>query len=71
MEEARKAVRRTKVTSGKKRLSVAVSCGISSRTDTIQPLPSVLAAADRALYRAKQNGRNQVRLGSAPMPRKK
>ncbi len=64
LEEARLAVEKTKVASGKKQISVTISCGLSTRTDPSQTLASVLATADKALYRAKKGGRNQVRVSS-------
>jgi diguanylate cyclase (GGDEF)-like protein len=71
MEDARIAVQKTKVGSGRKQISVTVSSGISTRTEGAQPLQEVLMAADRALYRAKQGGRNQVRVGAARKARRK
>lgn len=64
MEEARKAVEKARVVSGKKTIAVTVSSGISTRTESAQTLADVMAAADKALYRAKQGGRNQVRTGT-------
>ena len=46
---------------GKKRIKITVSVGISHRHGKTQPLPSVFKIADKALYRAKKEGRNQVR----------
>ena len=43
------------------RISVTVSIGISDRRAARIPLPHVVHAADKALYIAKENGRNQVR----------
>jgi diguanylate cyclase (GGDEF)-like protein len=40
--------------------TISASFGIASVPHTSQTLPDVLAAADAALYKAKQNGRNQV-----------
>ena len=39
---------------------VTASFGVASVPHTSQSLPDVLSAADAALYKAKQNGRNQV-----------
>jgi len=62
MEKARLTVEKTKISSGKRLLSVTVSCGISTREDFSQDMMKVLATADKALYRAKKGGRNQVKL---------
>ena len=65
MDRVRKSVRATVTRSGKKVIKVTVSTGISHRKNTVQSLPEVLKAADRALYRAKKDGRNQVRFSKA------
>lgn len=51
-----------KVVKGKKvkRLSVTVSIGVAQRSDGSRPATEVLEAADAALYRAKNAGRNRV-----------
>lgn len=41
-------------------LGVTVSIGIATRDDEHRSLKSVIAAADRALYRAKAGGRNRI-----------
>ncbi len=43
------------------RIGVTVSIGLSDRKTSRQPLGHVVQAADKALYLAKENGRNQVR----------
>lgn len=40
--------------------TITVSIGVATRGDTTPDLKALLAAADRALYRAKANGRNRV-----------
>lgn len=69
LESVRKAVENAKVGAKKKQLSVTVSCGISCREDGAQSIASVIASADKALYRAKSGGRNQVRVAKTSMPR--
>ncbi len=44
-------------------IPVTGSIGFAVRTEAGQPLEAVLEAADRALYVAKDNGRDQARLG--------
>jgi diguanylate cyclase (GGDEF)-like protein len=41
-------------------LSVTVSIGVAERSDRLAVAPAVIKAADEALYRAKQAGRNRV-----------
>jgi len=41
-------------------LAVTVSIGVATRDETTPDLKALVAAADRALYRAKANGRNRV-----------
>lgn len=42
-----------------KSVSVTVSIGVAASSDNLRPA-DVIKAADKALYRAKQNGRNQI-----------
>ncbi len=42
------------------RAQVSISAGIAQLRDDIESPEALVAAADRALYRAKQNGRNRV-----------
>jgi diguanylate cyclase (GGDEF)-like protein len=44
-----------------KAVSVTVSIGVAERTDKLATPGDVVKAADKALYRAKKMGRNQVR----------
>jgi diguanylate cyclase (GGDEF)-like protein len=41
-------------------ISVTISTGVAERGDRLGPPEAVLAAADKALYRAKTEGRNRV-----------
>lgn len=45
---------------GAKKLSVHISIGVAERNDKLQTPAAVMTAADKALYRAKRGGRNQV-----------
>lgn len=47
----------------KKKISVTISCGIASRGTLQNTVIQVIAAADKALYRAKKDGRNQIKVG--------
>ncbi len=51
-------------------LSVTVSIGVAEATGQLREVEQVIRVADKALYRAKQAGRNQVALGSAMRTRK-
>ena len=43
-----------------KAVSVTVSIGVAASCEDLRSPPEVIKAADRALYRAKQRGRNQI-----------
>lgn len=45
---------------GKRSVSVTISIGIAERSERLVAPDEVVQAADRALYRAKEKGRNQV-----------
>ncbi len=45
---------------GRKKVTVTVSIGVAERNDVYNHAEDVLKAADKALYRAKKGGRNQV-----------
>ncbi|OQX54492.1 MAG: hypothetical protein B5M53_05825 [Candidatus Cloacimonas sp. 4484_209] len=61
LEKIRYTTNTTFVRSGKRKIRVSLSIGVSYRKDISQGLEEVLKAADRALYNAKKQGRNQVR----------
>jgi PleD family two-component response regulator len=46
-------------------LSVTVSIGVAEPSTRLREVDQVIQAADKALYRAKANGRNRVELASA------
>lgn len=54
----------------RQRIGVTVSIGLSDRRFPRQSLPQVVQAADKALYVAKENGRNQVRFVRLRDPRR-
>jgi diguanylate cyclase (GGDEF)-like protein len=51
---------------GNHEISVTVSIGAAEPTARFRSVEQVIQAADQALYRAKQSGRNRVELSSAP-----
>jgi diguanylate cyclase (GGDEF)-like protein len=51
-------------------LSVTVSIGVSEPDTKVRAPEQVIQVADKALYRAKQSGRNRVESGVAPRPAK-
>lgn len=61
LEKVRLDIEKVKTTSGNKQISVTISGGISQKEDSEQSIQDVLKAADKALYRAKNGGRNQIR----------
>lgn len=61
VENIRAAVESLKIQVKKKKLSVTVSCGVSHREDAGQSVMDAINAADKAMYRAKNGGRNRVK----------
>lgn len=59
-ERLRSAVAATPVETGAGQVEVTVSIGVATRTSNLYRLPDLLAAADSALFRAKESGRNRV-----------
>lgn len=51
------------------KLSVTVSIGVAEPTPRTQEVEQVIQAADKALYRAKQSGRNRVEVAGTPRAR--
>jgi two-component system cell cycle response regulator len=59
-EVIREAVMRTPIPFDGGELHVTLSAGVASRTETVATSRALISAADAALYRAKDNGRNRV-----------
>jgi diguanylate cyclase (GGDEF)-like protein len=64
MNTCRTTVEKIVTESGKKKIAVTVSVGVAERTESAQSVTLVMNAADKALYKAKKGGRNQVKTGS-------
>jgi diguanylate cyclase (GGDEF)-like protein len=64
MDTCRTAVEKIVTESGKKKIAVTVSVGVAERAESAQSVTQVMNAADKALYKAKKGGRNQVKTGS-------
>lgn len=61
VEKIRTDIEKIKTRSGKKKISVTISAGISHRESFSQSIVDVIHASDKALYAAKNGGRNQVK----------
>ena len=59
-ERIRRAVSETTVEDGASRLNVTVSVGATTFRDTVETPEALVALADRALYEAKDGGRNRL-----------
>ena len=59
-ERIRRAVSETSVVDGASRLSVTVSVGATTFRDTVETPDALVALADRALYEAKDGGRDRL-----------
>jgi len=66
-ERIRRAVSETTVEDGASRLNVTVSVGATTFRDTVETPEALVALADRALYEAKDGGRNRLVL-ARPSP---
>jgi diguanylate cyclase (GGDEF)-like protein len=51
---------------GEAKLALTISVGVAEATARASGIEAVLRDADKALYEAKQNGRNQVRVARQP-----
>jgi diguanylate cyclase (GGDEF)-like protein len=65
-EQVRTAFEGTSHTVGERTLTAAVSIGIAVSDDASVDLNALLKEADRALYRAKAQGRNRVEISGWP-----
>jgi diguanylate cyclase (GGDEF)-like protein len=66
MNKIRIDIGKMKTSFAKKQISVTISCGVAHRDNNSQSIMDVINAADKALYRAKKGGRNQVCAGKTP-----
>jgi diguanylate cyclase (GGDEF)-like protein len=66
MEKIRADIEKIKTKSGKKKISVTISAGISHRESFSQSIVEVIHASDKAMYAAKNGGRNQVKTQKTP-----
>ncbi len=69
LESLRVAVKKLRVNMGKKKLKVTISSGVAERIQKNQDIEDLIAAADKAVYKAKKGGRDQVQLGKIPAKR--
>ena len=67
IENVRIAVSKAKTPTSKKPLAVTVSCGVTHREALSQSIMDVIHTADKALYKAKNEGRNQVKSAKTPL----
>jgi diguanylate cyclase (GGDEF)-like protein len=65
----RKAPRNRPVGRARGELSVTISIGVAESRVSHSQFEHVLRSADKALYQAKQSGRNRVEMAQAPRPR--
>lgn len=65
-ERIRRGVEGLRLAHGGAELASTVSIGVAIRDGADTTLKAVIAAADRALYRAKAEGRNRVEIASGP-----
>jgi len=59
-ERVRRAIEETSVTDGELRTAVTVSLGGATFRDATDSPESLIALADKALYEAKESGRNRI-----------
>jgi diguanylate cyclase (GGDEF)-like protein len=68
MERVRARIEAMKTDCGRKKVTVTVSIGISHKSHPKQQIEQVVKAADKALYRAKEGGRNRIKTSKTPVP---
>jgi diguanylate cyclase (GGDEF)-like protein len=67
IENIRKEIEKTKTSFGRKSITVTISVGVSHREQYSQPIVNVIQTADKALYAAKEDGRNRVKCQKTPL----
>lgn len=65
VERLRRSIADTPIDAGAASLSVTMSFGLAVRTQAGESFEELLALADKALYRAKETGRNRVEVHTA------
>jgi len=61
LQRIQSIIQTTRITCGDARLSMTMSMGVASYRGKLTPDPAkLMAEADKALYRAKQNGKNRI-----------
>jgi len=65
-EQIRKEIEKTTTSFGRKTIKVTISVGVSCREQYSQPIVDVIQSADKALYAAKEEGRNRVKSQKTP-----
>jgi diguanylate cyclase (GGDEF)-like protein len=67
IEKIRKDIEKAKTTFGRKVITVTISVGVSCREQYSQPIVDIIQTADKALYAAKEEGRNRVKSQKTPL----